>query len=93
LGKVKKINMSLNWTTYCAINLNRNQCSKENCLYFNICKIKNMPNEKYEYKIIRDTLYICKEALNNFGDGGWELCAVTIDSQSEATAYLKRKIT
>jgi hypothetical protein len=32
----------LNWSTYCATTNNRNQCSKETCTIFPICKIKEV---------------------------------------------------
>jgi len=34
--------MKFDWTNYCATNLNRNQCCKEYCKYFPICKIKEL---------------------------------------------------
>jgi hypothetical protein len=34
-------NSKLNWSQYCAMNKNRNQCG-DNCLIFNKCLIKNM---------------------------------------------------
>ena len=32
----------LNWSTYCATSNNRNQCSKETCTIFPICKFKEV---------------------------------------------------
>jgi hypothetical protein len=29
-----------NWSSYCSVSNNRNQCSEKNCIVFDLCKIK-----------------------------------------------------
>ena len=39
-GSQKTADKILNWSTYCATNNNRNQCSEKTCSIFPICKFK-----------------------------------------------------
>jgi len=41
-GELPSADRILNWSTYCATTNNRNQCSKETCTIFPICKIKEV---------------------------------------------------
>jgi hypothetical protein len=41
-GSQKTADRILNWSTYCATTNQRNQCSKETCTIFPICKFKEV---------------------------------------------------
>ena len=44
-----------NWSGICSTSEDRNQCSKENCTQFPICKIRKMTTQKLA-KEIRETI-------------------------------------
>jgi len=45
-GSQKTADRILNWSTYCATSNQRNQCSKETCTIFPICKFKEVQDDK-----------------------------------------------